>query len=173
MNNTNSANADRTPQKLTPELHKFIENLGMYFENYGVPRIGGRMLGLLLVTPEPLSAESMSGILKVSRASVSTNLRMLLQVGWAEKASFPGDRTTYYVFPENGFEKTLTLEIQAMSTLKRFVHQGRNALPPGDAARDRLETLANWTDFLTEVWQKALIEWRERQGAQPAVRSRR
>ena len=165
MKKTTSASIDRTPHKLIPALHKFIENLGTYFESYGVPRIGGRMLGLLMVTPKPLSAESMSDILKVSRASVSINLRMLLQVGWAEKAFFPGDRTTYYVFPENGFEKTLALEIQAMSTLKRFVDQGRNALPPGDAARDRLEVMAHWTDFLIEVWQKALIEWRERQGS--------
>ncbi len=170
MNKTSSASFDRYTSKLTPDLNKFIESLGTYFESYGVPRIGGRMLGLLLVTPDPLSAESMSDILKVSRASVSTNLRMLLQVGWAEKAFSLGDRTTYYVFPEDGFEKTMTLEIQAMSTLKRFVDQGRNALPPGDVARDRLETLATWTDFLSEFWQKALIEWRERQGSQHAVR---
>ncbi len=165
MKKRNSVKSARNLPKLTPELSKFIENLGIYFESYGVPRIGGRMLGLLIVTPDPLSAESMSDILKVSRASISINLRMLLQVGWAEKTFFPGDRTTYYVFPENGFEKTLVLEIQGMSTLKRFVDQGRNALPPGDAARDRLETMAHWTDFLIEVWQKALTEWRDRNGA--------
>ncbi|RPJ51085.1 MAG: ArsR family transcriptional regulator, partial [Chloroflexi bacterium] len=127
---------------LTPELSKFVENLARYFESYGIPRIGGQILGLLLVAKEPLSAEDISAILKVSRASVSTNLRMLLQVGWAEKASFLGDRTTYYVFPENGFEKTLAIEVQAISTLKRFVDLGLNALPPGDEARDRLEAMA-------------------------------
>ena len=125
------------------------------------------MLGLLLVTPEPLSAESMSNILKVSRASISTNLRMLLQVGWAEKASFPGDRTTYYIFPESGFEKTLAVEIQAISTMKRFVEQGLSALPSDDVAHSRLEALTNWADFLIQVWQNALIEWRERQGPGP------
>jgi DNA-binding transcriptional regulator GbsR (MarR family) len=165
-----SSPSDRKDLPLHPELGKFIENLGLFFESFGVPRIGGRMLGLLLVAHEPLSAESISAILKVSRASVSTNLRMLLQFGWAEKVSFPGDRTTYFVFPENGFENTLALEIQAMSALNRFVEQGLNALPPGDASRDRLEAMASWADFLIEVWQKALIEWREQQGLKPAVR---
>jgi DNA-binding transcriptional regulator GbsR (MarR family) len=165
MNSIDSPTTDQHTPKLTPELSKFIENLGIYFESFGVPRIGGRMLGLLLVTPEPLSAESISATLKVSRASVSTNLRMLLQVGWAERASFPGNRTTYYVFPENGFENTLTVEIQAMNILKRFVEQGLNTLPAGDAARNRLEALNNWAAFLIQVWQKALTEWRERQEA--------
>jgi hypothetical protein len=45
-----------------------------------------------------------------------------------------------------------------------------NALSPEDAARSRLEALADWADFLMQVWQKALIEWRERQRSQPVVR---
>ncbi len=147
---------------LNPALSKFVENLGGYFESFGIPRIGGRMLGLLLVAEEPLSSEDISAILKVSRASISTNLRMLLAIGWAEKTSFPGDRTSYYVFPENGFEKIFAMEIQASSTLKRFVEQGLSALPPEDSTRSRLEWLADWAGFLIEYWQKAQIEWHER-----------
>ncbi len=150
------------PSPVTPALSKFIESLGGYFESFGIPRIGGRMLGLLLTSEQPLSSENISAILKVSRASISTNLRMLLAVGWAEKTSFPGDRTTYYVFPENGFEKIFAMEIQASSTQKRFVEQGLSALPPKDSTRGRLEGLADWADFLIEFWQKAQIEWCER-----------
>lgn len=148
--------------KLNPPLTRFIENLAQYFENFGIPRIGGRILGLLLVSSEPLSAEAISNILKVSRASVSTNIRFALQVGLAEKVSFPGDRITYYAFPESGLEKTLTVEIQAVSMMKRFVEQGLNALSPEDPTRSRLAALADWADFLTQVWQKAAIEWQAR-----------
>ena len=156
--------------KLNPPLTRFIENLAQYFESFGIPRIGGRILGLLLVSSEPLSAEAISTTLKVSRASVSTNIRFALQVGLAEKVSFPGDRITYYAFPETGLEKTLAVEIQGVGIMKRFIEQGLNALPPEDAARGRLEALADWSDFLLQVWQRALIEWQERQGAQSAVR---
>ena len=149
-------------EQLSPELVRFIENMGMYFESYGIPRIGGRMLGLLLVTHAPLSAENIAAILKVSRASISTNLRMLLQVGLAEKATFPGDRTTYYLFPETGLEKTIVTEIQSIGMMKKFTEQGLAALPPEDAARSRLESMMKWADFLIEVWQKALDEWRSR-----------
>jgi DNA-binding transcriptional regulator GbsR (MarR family) len=156
--------------KLSPPLTQFIENLAQYFESFGIPRIGGRILGLLLVSSEPLSAETISTILKVSRASVSTNIRFALQIGLAEKVSFPGDRITYYAFPETGLEKTLAVEIQGVSIMKRFVEQGLNALPPEDAARSRLEALDDWSNFLIEVWQKALVEWRERQASQSVIR---
>jgi DNA-binding transcriptional regulator GbsR (MarR family) len=156
--------------KLSPPLTQFIENLAQYFESFGIPRIGGRILGLLLISSEPLSAETISTILKVSRASVSTNIRFALQIGLAEKVSFPGDRITYYAFPETGLEKTLAVEIQGVSIMKRFVEQGLSALPPEDAARSRLEALDDWANFLIEVWQKALVEWRERQASQSAVR---
>lgn len=163
MHNPDTPNMDHQTPKLTPELSKFIENLARFFESYGIPRIGGRILSLLMVANDPLSAEDISTILKVSRASVSTNMRFALHIGLAEKVTFPGDRITYYAFPESGLEKTLATEIMAVSAMKQFVEQGLNALSPEDTARSRMELLANWADFLMQVWQKALLEWRERQ----------
>ncbi len=149
-------------KKLDPELARFIESMGMYFESYGIPRIGGRVLGLLLIAHEPLSAERIASILKVSRASVSTNFRILLTSGLAEKVTYPGDRTTYFIFPQTGLEKTLLVEIQGISALKRLVQQGLNALPSGDAARRRMQEMSDWADFLVKLYQKGLLEWQAR-----------
>ena len=44
----------------TTTLSQFIENMGLHFEEYGVPRIGGRILGLLLASSRPVSSEEMS-----------------------------------------------------------------------------------------------------------------
>jgi DNA-binding transcriptional regulator GbsR (MarR family) len=147
---------------LSPELTRFIESMGMYFESYGIPRIGGRMLGLLLAAHEPLSAERIATILKVSRASVSTNFRILLTTGFAEKVTFPGDRNTYFVFPETGLQKTLAFEMQAVTSMKQLVEQGLNALPADDAAHNRMQEMVQWTDFLLGVYQHAVTEWNKR-----------
>jgi DNA-binding transcriptional regulator GbsR (MarR family) len=149
-------------KKLSPELARFIESMGMYFESYGIPRIGGRILGLLLVAHEPLSAERIASILKVSRASISTNFRVLLTSGLAEKVTFPGDRATYFVFPESGLEKTLLVEIQGINALKRLVQQGLTALPTNDSARDRMQEMVDWADFLLKLYQNALLDWQQR-----------
>jgi DNA-binding transcriptional regulator GbsR (MarR family) len=149
-------------KKLDPELVRFMESMGMYFESFGIPRIGGRILGLLLIAHEPLTAERIASILKVSRASISTNFRILLTSGLAEKVTYPGDRTTYFIFPQTGLEKTLLVEIQGISTLKRLVQQGLDALPAGDSARARMQEMVAWTDFLVKHYQKALADWQAR-----------
>ncbi len=149
-------------KKLTPELSRFIESMGMYFGSYGIPRIGGRILGLLLIAHEPLSAEDIAKILKVSRASVSTNFRVLLTSGLAEKVTFPGDRATYFSFPETAWEKVMNVEIQAITAMKKITQQGLDALPPKDSARGRVQSMINWADFLVELYKKALIEWNVR-----------
>jgi hypothetical protein len=159
---------DRQPVKLTPELGKFVENVSRYFESYGISRIGGRILGLLLVAPRPLSAEDISELLKVSRASVSTNIRFALQVGLAEKATFLGDRITYYEFPQSGLEKAMGSEVLAISAMQRFVEQGLSAVPPDSEAFHRLEMLQDWAVFLVQVWQDAAVSWQERQRQRPS-----
>jgi hypothetical protein len=161
----NAKPTEKDPQTLIldPALSNFIENISRYFESYGIPRIGGRIMGLLMVTQEPLSAERIASTLKVSLASVSINLRFAQQIGLAQKVSFPGDRVTYYVFPESGLEGTLAIEIQGLGVMKRLIGQGLAALPPGEAASDRMKGLAEWADFLIKVWENALVEWRARQ----------
>ena len=161
MKKDTSAPVDKF-KKLDPELVRFMESMGMYFESYGIPRIGGRILGLLLIAHEPLSAERIASILKVSRASISTNFRILLTSGLAEKVTYPGDRTTYFVFPESGLEKTLLVEIQGINALKRLIEQGLKSLPPTDSARLRMQKMADWADFLVKLYQKALVEWQAR-----------
>ncbi len=116
-----------------------------------------------MITQEPLSAEKIASTLKVSRASISINLRFAQQIGLAQRVSFPGDRVTYYVFPETGLEGTLAIEIQGLGVMKKLIGQGLAALPPGDAAYDRMKGLSNWADFLIKVWEDALTEWRARQ----------
>lgn len=155
--------AAKSSPALTPQLSVFVESVARFFASYGVSRIGGRILGLLLVAPKPLSAAEISQILKVSRASVSTNMRFALQVGLAEEVTFLGDRLTYYAFPESGLEKALAAEVQAMSAMQRFVEQGLSAVPPDSEAYNRLELLMDWGAFLAQVWQNAQNTWRNRQ----------
>ena len=109
--------------KLTPALSGFIEAMGMYFEDQGIPRIGGRMLGLLMIAHWPLTAQDIAAILGISRGSVSTNFRLLLTSGLAEKAAMPGDRTTYYVFSDAAMEHRTVAGMQSVMAFKKIVHR--------------------------------------------------
>jgi len=161
MKNTGSPHKNKF-QKLSPELTRFIESMGMYFESQGTPRIGGRILGLLMVAHEPLSADDIAKILKVSRASVSTNMRLLTGSGMIEKTSILHDRTTYFIFSEAALEQRMTVGVQAAEIFKKLAEQGLTALSEGDSARERLEASIEWSDLIVEAFQKAIIQWRAR-----------
>ena len=149
-------------RKLSPELTRFIESMGLYFEAQGVPRIGGRILGLLLLAHEPLSAEDLGDILRVSRASISTNIRLLTSSGLVERTSILHDRTTYFAFSETAWEQAMQVGVQKSNALKGLVQQGLAALPEGDAAKDRLHRTIQWADLFVEFYQDLHAEWRRR-----------
>lgn len=161
MKNTDPLHQDKF-KKLSPELTRFIESMDMYFENMGIPRIGGRMLGVLMIAHQPLSADDIAKILKVSRGSISTNIRALLGSGMVEKKSVLHDRTTYFVFSEAAMEQRMITGIQSTVIFKKLAEQGLASLPDYDSARTRMQRSMEWSDLLVSTFQKAIADWRIR-----------
>jgi len=61
------------------ELVSFADEMGMFYEDLGLPRAWGRVLGWLLVCdPESQSAEDFANVLHGSRGSVSMTTRALI-----------------------------------------------------------------------------------------------
>jgi DNA-binding transcriptional regulator GbsR (MarR family) len=143
-------------------LLQFIENIGLHFEEYGVPRIGGRILGLLLASSRPVSPEEMSAVLEVSRSSVSTNLRTLLMTGLADRISLPGERSDYYVFSDEAWETTLEIRMDGIESLREMAEDGLQGVPDRHPARVRLEEILAWTEMVGEAYERLIKEWQSR-----------
>jgi len=143
-------------------LSQFIENMGLHFEEYGVPRIGGRILGLLLASSRPVSSEEMSEVLDVSRSSVSTNLRTLLITGLADRVTFPGDRSDYYVFSDEGWESILEIRLDRIESLREMAEDGLQGMQDHHPARARLEEMLAWTDRVSGAYKRLVKEWQSR-----------
>jgi DNA-binding transcriptional regulator GbsR (MarR family) len=106
------------------EILSFINRMGQFYEEKGVPPIGGRMLGLGLVMEEPLSQEDIQEILGVSRSSVSTNLRILLVHGMLEVVRPAGERKDHYVFSPKAWERAMEVKISSLPSLFEIVQDG-------------------------------------------------
>lgn len=143
-------------------LSQFIENMGLYFEDYGIPRIGGRILGLLLVARRPVSPEEMSEVLQVSRSSISTNLRSLLMAGLVERVSLPGERSDYYVISEEAWERSLEMRLEGIQALREIAEEGLQGLDAGHPARQRLEEMLSWAAMVEDAYRKLLEAWQSR-----------
>jgi len=160
--------ADKIPA-LTPELTHFIEGMGLYFESQGIPRIGGRMLGLLMIAHWPLSAEDMAAILQVSRGSISTNIRALLASGMVEKALLPRLRTTHFVYSDEAMQQRILAGIQAAEAFKRLLEQAAQAVPARDPARHHIDDSLAGSDVLIDSLNDASQRWRSRHPAHAHV----
>src|SRR5581483_6559745 len=139
-------------------LDRFIERLGLYFEEFGLPRISGRLLGLLLVSERPLSLDEIATELHVSRASVSTNARSLTKTRLIERVSFPGDRRDYYAFTAGGWEALIETDVQGAATLRELAAVGSAEDPAGP----RLQAAVDFLDFYASELEATLAHWRAR-----------
>lgn len=152
---------------LNLEQRQFIERVGLYFEQYHLSRIGGRLLGLLLLSERPLGLGEMADLLGVSRASVSTNIRTTADFGLTELVSLPGDRRDYYRVGPEAWAQGLEARIEGTRQLRRIAEQGLAATAPTGAPVTHLQELLDFCDF-TIAEQITLVErWRARRAARP------
>ncbi|MEZ4891450.1 MAG: transcriptional regulator [Saprospiraceae bacterium] len=76
---------------------KFIEAWGRLAGSWSIPPAMAQVHALLLIAPEPLTAEQVKEQLDISTGNVSMNLRALIEWGLVYKESQEGERKDFYV----------------------------------------------------------------------------
>lgn len=161
---------DKDELFLTPEDHRFIEALGLHFENEaGFPRIGGRMLGLLMLASKPLALGTIAELLKVSLASVSTNIRHFHSKGLVEEIGLPGDRRHYYVFCDSAWEHQFEEATKSITNLLQIMRTRLERLDTDEKARQqRFCSTIEFFDFFLGMIKTGRERWRSR-GEEPRL----
>jgi DNA-binding transcriptional regulator GbsR (MarR family) len=143
----------------------FIERMGLALEADGLPRIAGRIFGLLLVSEDARSLDDLAHELRVSKGSVSTNARMLEQRGVLERISRPGDRRDYYRVPTNLFSHTMAQRVARWQRFHEAIGAARTSLPiRSPEVLERLEEYQEAYAFMSQVITEALAQWQATRG---------
>ena len=138
----------------------FIESMGLALESDGLPRIAGRIFGLLLVSDEARSLDDLAAELRVSKASISTNARLLEHRGVLEQVSRPADRRDYYQVPRDLFSQTMSQRLTRWQRFHEAIGAARTTLPiKSPEVRDRLEEYEQAYAYMSRVIQEALGRW--------------
>jgi DNA-binding transcriptional regulator GbsR (MarR family) len=86
----------------------FIEEVGVDFEQTGLPRMSGRLFGWLLIADPPhQSPAELAEVLNASKGSISTSVRLLVQMGFVERYVIPGSRHDYFRLPKDAVKKLI------------------------------------------------------------------
>ena len=150
-------------KKQHDEKLEFAEEMGIFFERTGFPRMAGRIWGWLLVCDPPeQSAAQIAEVLHASRGSVSTMTRLLVQIWGVERIGRPGTRGGFYRVKAGGFVQLLNTEMQIVSEIRRMSERGLRLLqnePP--ALQERLKEGCDLFSFIEKEYPALIERWKQ------------
>jgi DNA-binding transcriptional regulator GbsR (MarR family) len=151
------------------ELVSFADEMGLFYDDLGLPRAWGRVLGWLLVCePDYQSAEDLAEVLHASRGSISMATRALIRMGNLERQTKRGDRRTYYRIRPGTWTAVFEQHIQTTTKLRQLAKQGLELLndEPG-TRRERLQGLHDLTSFYERESLALIARWHRDRGQEP------
>jgi DNA-binding transcriptional ArsR family regulator len=135
----------------------FAERMGVFFESDGLPRIAGRVFGLLLVSGEPRSLDELAAMLGVSKASVSTDTRLLERRGLVERVGRPGDRRTFYQVVNDLPRHSMEFRMERLRKFRAMIADARRSGSiPGRQVMQRLRGLDTTYALVIDAMAEAL-----------------
>lgn len=119
----------------------YAEDFGLLFEGFGVPRMMGRVLGVLLISEEPeLSAGELAEALQASRGSISNATRSLIQMGLLQRVSRPGHRRDYFRVKPDAWDELLRQKLEGIFKFRLMAQRGLNIVGSSGDAQADIET---------------------------------
>jgi DNA-binding transcriptional regulator GbsR (MarR family) len=82
--------------KLPEAKDKFMQAWGTLGSSWGINRTMAQVHALLLISPDPLSAEDIMDELKISRGNANMNVRALIDWGLVSKTFKSGERKEFF-----------------------------------------------------------------------------
>src|SRR5215813_11492699 len=82
--------------KLAEAKAQFIQTWGSLGAQWGINRTMAQIHALLMIMPDPLSAEDIMTELNISRGNTNMNVRELINWGLVERVILPGERKEFF-----------------------------------------------------------------------------
>lgn len=128
---------------------EFIERMGLSAQGDGLPRIAGRMMAWFVLNGGPICLTDLAEALQISKASASTNARLLAGLGVLQRASATEGRKDFYVLANDAYSSLLEGYVDRMSQRLDML----NALIPSipDARPDVQKRVATMHEFYSDA----------------------
>lgn len=134
----------------------FIEKSGLISQAEGLPRIAGRFFGILIFDGDMISFGELATRLQVSRASISTSIRILEERGLVKRMTKAGERQDYFQLAANPYATMLEGIQKRMRSTREEIAATISALPAGTGAVRRLQDYATFYASTDEAVGMAL-----------------
>ncbi|MQA87415.1 MAG: transcriptional regulator [Streptosporangiales bacterium] len=135
----------------------WVERIAKYCaDTDGLPLIAGRILGWLTVCDPPeQSAAEIAEAIGASRASLTTNLRLLSSVGFLSQLTKPGNRTVYYQVDDDAWEKVVQRQVESLTSLGEIMRDGMELVGGSQKRGARIRAAHEVFGWLDKVFANA------------------
>lgn len=132
------------------DLEKYIEDVGLFYDRLGLPKMAGRILGFLAATDQDQhSFDEIIKQLKASKGSISGNINFLVKQRLIEKLMITGDRKSYYRFATDNIFKIINQKVTSIKEVKQiFIGANNINKNLGSPRRKKIIDIIEFYDFL-------------------------
>jgi DNA-binding transcriptional regulator GbsR (MarR family) len=157
----------KTTDHLQDEKQHFVEDVALVFEEIGLTRMAGRILGWLLISNPPhQSADELAEALQASKGSISTMTRLLIQIDLIERVSFPGDRRDYFRMMPDVWAQLLRARLSQITDLHQLAEEGLELLeaePP--ELRQRIQDMHDLYSYVETELPVLIERWEQKRAS--------
>lgn len=141
--------------KLSEQQVDFVERMGRFWESISGTRTAGRILGWLMICePDHQSATDLTLALDISGGSVSTQVRLLEQLGLVERVTFRGNRASHYRLPDRVWSRRMDRELDRIIEMRKITEAAAGVVP---AIRpERVTEMGLIADFFADEWPQLM-----------------
>ena len=137
----------------------FIEGMGLALQGDGMPRIAGRLMGLFVLHGGPFSFADLAERLEISRGSVSTNTRLLEDLGVIERVAIRGERQDFFRLAPDPYTRIVERKrVRSIRTQEMILRNSETLEGLDTEGRARVDELAHFYTVLVDITDRALDE---------------
>lgn len=144
----------------------FVQEFGEAYHMFGLPRLMGRVVGLLLHADEPVSLDTITKDLNVSKGPVSQIVKRLRDHNQVKRVWIPGDRKDYYAADpdifEHSFRNHMKMMEQNLLLSKKYQHLIENDHYDGsNAFKKHIIEMESFFNTVKTHYNNLLEDWRK------------
>jgi DNA-binding transcriptional regulator GbsR (MarR family) len=140
-----------------------VEEFGNIYENYGLARLKGLIVGLLLAYDEPQSLDAMAEKLGRSKGPISQTVRELALAGLVRKVDGEHARRDYYAADAdlfyNNFRRNMRTVVKNRTTAEYFLGELDRIGDDAEGLRANLEHMRAFYALMEDFYARFEEEW--------------
>ena len=146
-----------------PNHQDAAEQLALVLANHGLQRMTARVLASLLFTEHAtMTAGELALRLRASTGAISGAVKMLMSVGLVERVPAPGSRRDHYRLRDDAWAVLYTNQNEVLAAMQKAAEAGVAATAPKSLARQRLNHMREFYDFILAEMPSLLDRWDRR-----------